>query len=79
MQFVTGGIDSDLTVWQWNNDRSKKPHPIYSLRGHHGSVETVTSVSKDTICSAGQDKHIKLWKDISSLPSNTEEIRLNTK
>jgi WD40 repeat protein len=74
-QFVTGGMDSDITVWKWNNNRNDKPTPLYSLRGHHGAVETITMVTEDAICSAGQDKKIKLWRDIAILPEGEEEIR----
>ena len=30
--FVSGGLDSDLAVWQWDKNRSSKPKPLYSLR-----------------------------------------------
>merc|ERR1712227_66624 len=73
-QFAAGGIDSSLTVYQWSGNRDEKPFPIYSLRGHHGSIETLTTVDKNTLISAGQDRKIKIWKDFSMLGSESDDL-----
>ena len=73
-RFAAGGIDSSLTVYQWSGNRDEKPFPIYSLRGHHGSIETLTTVDKNTLISAGQDRKIKIWKDFSTLGSESDDV-----
>jgi len=61
---VGGGLDSDLAVWCWDKNRSSKPKPLYSLRGHHGSVEDVLDLGDGILVSAGADKTIKIWRDL---------------
>ena len=78
LEFATGGIDSGLTIWRWNSEVNKKPVPLYSLRGHHGSVETVTAATENVICSAGQDKKINIWREISKAAETPEETRFFT-
>jgi len=73
LEFATGGIDAGLTIWRWNSEVNKKPVPVYSLRGHHGSVETVTAATENVICSAGQDKKVNIWKEISKSEETPDE------
>merc|ERR1712147_176862 len=61
---VGGGLDSDLSVWWWDKNRSSKPKPLYSLRGHHGIVEDVLDLGGRMLVSAGADKTIKIWRDL---------------
>ena len=75
LEFATGGIDAGLTICRWNSEVNKKPVPVYSLRGHHGSVETVTAATENVICSAGQDKKVNIWKEISKSEETPDETR----
>jgi len=70
IRVVGGGLDSDLSVWQWDKNRSSKPMPLYSLRGHHGSVEDVIDLGNGVLVSAGADKTIKIWNNLESSDSN---------
>jgi len=67
-------MDGDIAIFRWENDRTKKAVPMYSLRGHHGSVETVACLSDRVLVSGGQDKNVRVWKDIAELPQGWEEL-----
>jgi len=75
LYFVAGGLDSDLSVWKWDKNRLSKPKPMYSLRGHRGSVESVVNVADGVIASTGFDKSIKIWRDLDQLPDEVDEIK----
>jgi len=72
--FAAGSMDGDIAIFRWENDRTKKAVPMYSLRGHHGSVETVACLSDRVLVSGGQDKNVRVWKDIAELPQGWEEL-----
>merc|ERR1711990_812587 len=79
ISFVAGGLDSDLSVWKWDKNRSSKPKPIYSLRGHRGSVESIISLENGVIASTGYDKTIRIWRDLDKLPEYSDDISAKKK
>jgi len=72
IKVVGGGLDSDLSVWKWDKNRSSKPKPLYSLRGHHGSVEDVIEID-GVLISAGADRTIKLWQNLDQGDSKNDD------
>ena len=86
VKVVGGGLDSDLSVWKWDKNRSSKPKPLYSLRyeitsffvvyqtfsGHHGSVEDVIEID-GVLISAGADRTIKLWQNLDQGDSKNDD------
>ena len=70
-----------MSVWWWDKNRTSKPKPLYSLRGHHGSVEDVLDLGEGMLVSAGADKTIKIWRDLeqSKQDSNHNNDELSAK